>query len=412
MKRLIPMLLTWAGVLVLAVVLGVVASGCSGGSDWQPPRDLSLTEQKLVQSSNRFGFGFFQEIVSQSDGGNLFVSPLSVSMALGMTWNGARGDTEAGMRECLEFGELGADEINQGYRDLIDLLTGLDPKVQMEIANSIWYRQGFEVLAAFLDTAVSYFDAVVEVLDFGDPNSADVINAWVAEKTHDRIPSIVEKPLSDAAVMFLINAIYFKGTWVTQFDTKDTHDAAFHAPAGDTSVKMMTIAEAKLPSMVREDFSAASLPYGQGLFQMTILLPAEGKDIDELISEMNQENWDNWLAQMAETEMDLYLPRFELAYEELLNDTLIELGMGDAFSDQADFSGINPAGGLLISKVKHKSFVKVNEEGTEAAAVTSVQVDLTSAPDEFRVDRPFIFVIHDRHSGALLFMGKIVDPSA
>jgi serine protease inhibitor len=410
MKRLVPFVLALAGVFGLALAVGVVTTGCGSPDSWQPPRDVTVQEKALVESSNRFGFSFFDEMVAQSDGDNLFVSPLSVSLALGMTWNGARGSTEVGMRDCLEFGDLTAEEVNQGYRGLIDMLTTLDPDVKMEIANSIWYRQGFDVLQAFLDAAMTFFDAVVEVLDFADPDSADVINAWVAEKTHDKIDSIVEKPLPEAAVMFLINAVYFKGTWVTQFDPDDTHDAVFHAPDGDQTVKMMSIPDAKILHMSTQDFTAASLPYGQGLFRMTILLPGAEKNIDDVIAQMNETSWVGWMGQLAETEMDLYLPRFELEYEKMLNDVLIALGMGDAFGAVADFTGINPAGGLFISKVKHKSYVKVNEEGTEAAAVTSVQIDGTAMKPEFRVDRPFVFVIHDIHTNAMLFMGKIVNP--
>jgi serpin B len=162
--------------------------------------------------------------------------------------------------------------------------------------------------------------------------------------------------------------------------------------------------------MSTQDFAAASLPYGQGLFRMTILLPGVETNVDDVIAQMNETSWAGWMGQLAETEMDLYLPRFELEYEKMLNDALIALGMGDAFGAMADFTGINPAGGLFISKVKHKSYVKVNEEGTEAAAVTSVQIDGTAMKPEFRVDRPFVFVIHDVHTNAMLFMGKIVNP--
>jgi len=411
MKRLLPYIFSLTGIFGVAVALSFFVFFCAT-ENWEPPRELTSVEKNLVTSSNQFGFTFFNEMVAQSEGGNIFVSPLSVSLALGMTYNGARGTTEEGMRACLQFGELNSAEINLGYRGLIDLLTGMDSKVKMEIANSIWYRQGFSVLAEFLDAALTFFDAVVAELDFDNPDSADVINDWVAEKTHDKIDSIVDKPLPSAAVMFLINAVYFKGTWVTEFDKLNTYDATFHAADGDKTVKMMGLLETEIRYMSNQHFSAVDLPYGRGLFSMTVILPNPEKDIDEVIGLLNSENWAEWMGQFQEHEMDLYLPRFELEYEKMLNDALIALGMEDAFSFDADFTGINPAGGLYISKVKHKSYVKVNEEGTEAAAVTSVQVNLTSVPSQMRVDRPFIFVIHDSHSNALLFMGKIVNPDS
>ena len=397
----------------LFLVFAVVFAACSGDNDGpRIVRDLTEVEQKLVQSANLFGFNLMQEVVAQSNGGNVFISPLSVSFALGMTYNGARTTTEEGMRAALEYGDLTVGEINQGYRDLIDLLTGLDPKVKMEIANSIWIREGFDVLQAFIDVNQAFFDAVVEALNFSNPGAADVINAWVKEKTHGKIEEIVAKPINAMTVMFLINAIYFKGDWTTEFDPDDTQAAPFHAPEGDTTVQMMHMHE-ELPYLQTEDFEAVNLPYGGGLFSMTLLLPKEGKSVDELIASLTAENWAAWMAGFAVEEGYLWMPRFELEYETSLNDVLKALGMAAAFSEsEADFAGINPGAQLFISNVKHKTYVKVNEEGTEAAAVTSVEVGVTSAPEGFylRFDRPFLFVIQDAHSKALLFVGKIVAP--
>jgi serine protease inhibitor len=398
--------------MIFVLVFSLIFAACSG-DDGGPRiiRDLTQTEQKLVESSNLFGFNLMQEVVGLSDGGNVFISPLSVSFALGMTYNGARTTTEEGMRSALQYGDLTADEINQSYRDLIDLLCGLDPKVTMEIANSIWIREGFEALQAFIDVNRTFFDAVVEALDFASPGAADVINAWVDENTHGKIEEIVEDPIDAMTVMFLINAIYFKGNWTTEFDPADTQAAPFHAPSGDTSVQMMHL-HAELPYMQTEDFEAVNLPYGDGLFSMTVLVPKEGKSVDDLVGLLGG-NWSAWAAGFAVEEGYLWMPRFELEYETSLNDVLKALGMELAFSESmADFSGINPDHQLFISNVKHKTYVKVNEEGTEAAAVTSVEVGVTSAPEGFylRVDRPFLFLIHDAHSQALLFVGKIVDP--
>jgi serpin B len=373
-------------------------------------RDLTVAEQNLVESANRFGFELFSEVISQSDGGNVFISPLSVSLALGMTANGARNDTEAAMRTTLGYSGLTAAEINEGYRGLIDYLVNLDPKVTMEIANSIWYRQGFEVLQEFIDLNQTFFDAVVRALDFAAPGAADTINAWVADKTHGKIEEIVGSPISGDTVMFLINAIYFKGTWTYQFDPADTAEATFHAPDDDKTVKMMHM-HGDLSYQQNADFQAVDLPYGHELFTMTVFLPAGGQSVDDLAAKLTGANWTAWMQGFEVEEVDLSMPRFELEYGQVLNDILIALGMGAAFSMAADFTGINPAGGLFITRVKHKTYVKVNEEGTEAAAVTSVEIGKrASNPISVRIDRPFLFVIHDKHSKAMLFMGKIVDP--
>lgn len=400
MKRII-------GLVLFVLTFTILACSSEEGPN---VRDLTVAEQSLVESANRFGFELFSEVISQSDGGNVFISPLSVSLALGMTANGARNDTEAAMHATLGYSGLTAAEINEGYRGLIDYLVNLDPKVTMEIANSIWYRQGFEVLQEFIDVNQDFFDAVVRALDFAAPGAADTINAWVADKTHSKIEEIVDSPISGDTVMFLINAIYFKGTWTYQFDPADTTDETFYAPGGDKTVKMMHM-HGDLSYQQNADFQAVDLPYGHELFSMSVFLPAGDQNVDDLVAKLTSTNWAAWMEGFAVEEVELSMPRFELEYEQVLNDILIALGMGAAFSAAADFTGINPAGGLFISRVKHKTYVKVNEEGTEAAAVTSVEMSKgVSTPVSVRIDRPFLFVIHDKHSKAMLFMGKITDP--
>jgi serine protease inhibitor len=399
--------------LGVVTALAVILTMACGKDEKRVVRPLTAQEQALVQSSNTFGFDLFKEAVTQSDGGNLFISPLSVSMALGMTHAGARGTTEQGMRQTLAFGEMTTDEINQSYKSLIHLLTTMDPKVTMEIANSIWYRAGLTVLAEFVSAVESSFNAVVTALDFSAPGAADTINTWVSDKTHGKIPSIVDNPIDIDTVMFLINAIYFKGSWSQKFDADATRDATFHAPAGDKTVKMMHL-DKSVPYLNAADFQAVDLAYGDGLFGMMVILPKEGHAIEAVAAELTAANWSEWTAALNDTEINVGLPRFELSYDTLLNDVLIAMGMADAFDGSvADFSGIDGLKDLFVSRVKHKTFVKVDEQGTEAAAVTSVEIKATAVMDNrMIVDRPFLFVIHDSHSQALLFMGKIVDPDA
>jgi serine protease inhibitor len=407
---------------LVCVVCCVVCLSCLQCSDSvcptqeDPPRDLSATEQQVVNAYNAFGLHLFQEIAAGSKDDNIFISPVSVSMALGMTMNGAAGATLDSMRSALEFGDMTLEEIDQCYRSLIDLVVGLDPEVEFGIGNSIWYRVGLPVRQEFVAACQDYFDAEVTDLDFADPASADAINDWVKAETHDRIDQIVGKPVNPAIVMYLINAIYFKGTWTYQFDPALTEDSQFARPDGSKApCKMMTQPEPGETSEYRyledEALEAIDLPYADGWFSMTVLLPREGKDVDQVIADLGGDQWAALLGRFADKKGTIAMPRFTLEYEKRLNDVLAALGMAVALTPDADFSAMVEGGGLWIDEVKHKTFVQVNEEGTEAAAVTSV--GMTDAmPDAFamRVDRPFVFVIRERHSGTVLFIGRITDP--
>ncbi|MCX6832238.1 MAG: serpin family protein [candidate division Zixibacteria bacterium] len=377
-----------------------------------PVRDLTTAEKELVTSGNKFGLKLFREIVSQEGDKNVFVSPLSVAMALGMTYNGANGATQEAMQNTLELQGMSLEDVNKSYRSVIDLLRGLDSKVTFQIANSIWYRQGFEVEPTFVDLNMTYFDAVVRALDFADPSAVVTINGWVNENTHGKIDKILDE-IPDATVMYLIDAIYFKGIWKLQFDPKKTTAEPFHLPDGSVkSCQMMAMPETDIAYFGTREFSAIDLKYGDGDYSMTILLPNQNMNLDSVMAQLTDENWQSWLGQFRLQNWALQIPKFEIEYEKSLKEVLSALGMGVAFSDFADFTGINRRRNLQITAVKHKTYVKVDEEGTEAAAVTSVEIGLTSTgPRIFIVNRPFLLVIHENHSGTILFMGKIVDPT-
>ncbi|MCK4715303.1 MAG: serpin family protein, partial [Candidatus Marinimicrobia bacterium] len=311
----------------------------------------------------------------------------------------------------LEYGDLTIQEINESYQSLIELLTELDPKVIFDIANSIWYREGFPVENDFLTTNQTYFDAIVEALDFNRSDAADIINAWVNENTNGKIKEIVNDPINPLTVMFLINAIYFKGTWTYEFDEENTSDDIFYLPDGSEKECKMMSHQCDHNYFENEQFQAIDLPYGDAGFSMTILLPKPEVNIDSLIAQMNNETWNSWLGSFSEQEVNFYLPKFKLEYEISLNGILSALGMSIAFDpNRADFTKINSDGSLYISEVKHKTFVKVNEEGTEAAAVTSVEIRLTSVGITMYINRPFVFAIRENHSGTILFIGKITQP--
>jgi len=402
----------------MVVFMGLIAAVFVACSDpVSPPQQhpaLTSTQKALVTSSNGFGLKLFREVVNSGPDTNIFISPLSVSMALGMTYNGAANETRTAMAEVLELSGLSVTEANEAYQSVIDLLTGLDPKVAFQIANSIWYRQGFTVEQDFLDLNHSYFDAEIAALDFNSPEAITTINGWVNEKTNGKISKVITS-IDPLTMMFLINAIYFKGDWTYRFDEEGTHEDVFFKSDGtQLPCKMMSQAETTLPYYENDLFQAVDLPYGNGDFAMAVLLPKQGISADSVARALTADNWALWLGSFTESEGKLYLPRFKLSYELTMNDVLSALGMGIAFDpNNADFSGINKEMQLYISSVLHKTFVEVNETGTTAAAVTVVTVGTTSAPPEGFVmlaNRPFIFVIHDKYSGTLLFMGKIAAP--
>jgi len=403
-------------IFIIVSTICMISINCSDSStnaDIRAIRDLTYSEVELKESSNLFGLKLFGKIVETEQDKNIFISPLSVSMALGMTYNGAAGATLEAMHETLEYGDLTIQEVNESYRSLIELLTELDPKVIFDIANSIWYREGFPVENDFLTTNQDYFDAVVEALDFSRSDAADIINAWVNENTNGKIEKIVDKPIDPLTVMFLINAIYFKGTWTYEFDEENTTDDIFYLPDGSEKGCKMMSHQCDHNYFENEQFQAIDLPYGDAGFSMTILLPKPEVNIDSLIAQMNNETWNSWLSSFSEQEVNLFLPKFKLEYEISLNGILSALGMSIAFDpNQADFTKINSEGNLYISEVKHKTFIDVNEEGTEAAAVTSVEIGRTSTGSgiTMHINRPFVFAIRENHSGTILFIGKIVEP--
>ncbi len=374
---------------------------------------LSQDHQKIIRASEQFGLDLFAELLEGEKDANIFFSPLSVSMALGMTLNGAANQTAEAMQDVLKFEGLSQHDINRIYRDVLDYLLGLDQKVRLEIANSIWYRSGFAVEQDFIKNNKKWFDSEVRSLDFNDPGAPDIINDWVQQKTHGKIETIIQEIVRQT-VMYLINAIYFKGTWTYQFDKESTVEAKFY-PTGDSHVMcdMMTQTN-EFDYYADENVQVVELPYGGEKYGMVIVLPQDGKTIENIGRGLDEE-WAGWTAGLRQRTGTLLMPKFELEYEKSLVDVLSALGMEIAFTSFADFSGINPDEPLFISDVIHKAYVKVDEEGTEAAAVTAVVISRTSAggsSDDFymNVERPFICVIREKASGTILFMGRVVNP--
>lgn len=399
-----------SGPLSLAVIL--IGTACSEataprGPIAALPRELTASEEKVIAASNDFAFDLFRAGNRSQHKLNVFMSPLSASMALGMTANGAAGTSYDEMRAALRFGDATREEINAGYKSLITLLLGLDPTTTFGIANSIWYEKTFPFHASFLDESRAHFDARVEGLDFRASSAVPTINAWVSEKTNDRIQEIL-KSIEDNEVMFLINAIYFKGTWQVQFDKAKTTNAPFYAVDGTTASVPMMVRQEEVDYFANTEYSAVDLPYGNSAFTMTVVIP-RNTDIDTFAESFDKPKWNALVSSLQPSDVHVYLPRFTMKWERKLNDDLKSLGMNAAFvPGRGQFTRMSPLGdSLFITRVVQKTYVDVDEQGTEAAAVTMVGIGVTSAPPQFRADRPFLVVIRERFSGTILFMGKI-----
>jgi serine protease inhibitor len=403
---------------ILLLATGLVLFSCKKEPNTDYPIVDLVNNKKaaeLIEADTRFGLNLFGQVITMAEvPENLMISPVSVAVALGMTYNGANGDTKTAFEETLGFSGYSREEINTIHQALINHLLKADPKVIMEIANSIWYRQGFDVLQSFIDTNKIFYNAEVRGLDFGDPTAKDVINDWCALKTHDKIKDVLDGISSDV-VMYLINAIYFNGTWTYQFDETKSYTGSFLKENGayvDAGYMKMQTDVAYLSN---ELFTAVDLPYGNENFSMSILLPKSNKSVSDIVGQLTAENFAKWTADFVKKEVVVTIPKFKFGYKELLNDPLINMGLGVAFSGGADFTGINPGGNLQISRVIHQSFIDVNEKGTEAAAVTVVEVELTSTgpgngPAIFTADHPFVFVIREKTSNAILFIGRVGNP--
>ena len=389
-------------VLSAAVLLAAL------GSPAAPPP----AAKTLSQAHNAFGFKLLKAVEQTEGGKNVFLSPASVAMALSMVYNGARGQTKAAMVKALELQGMDIAQVNQQSLELLKLLKNPDPKVQLAVANSVWARQGVKFRPEFLKAVIEFYQAQAETLDFRSPGAAATINAWVNEKTRGKIPTIVEPPIPRDMVLYLINAVYFKGAWTTAFDKKLTEQRTFTPAGGAPGKRPLMKQHGWLPYLETEDFQSVSLPYGSSRrLSMYVFLPK--KDLKSFLAKLDGGSWEQWMRKYASTEGTLLLPRFKMKYEKQLRDALTQLGMGVAFQDSADLGGIGP--NLAISEVKHKTYVDVNEEGTEAAAVTSVGVRATAVPVKpvtfyMEVNRPFFFAIRDNQSGEVLFLGVVQNP--
>ncbi|HHX77485.1 MAG TPA: serpin family protein [Firmicutes bacterium] len=409
--------------IVCFLVICLALSGCASSAlnvavMPKPPDSILNAFQKAVADcNNRFGFDLYAELVDGKD--NLLISPASVALALAMTYNGSEAETKDAMARTLKIEGIDLDTLNRNNLALLYFLRTADPKVRLEIANSLWMRDGYEFDSEFLARNQEFYLAGLETLDFGRDDAADTINAWVEDNTHGLIDQIIEGPIHPLTIMFLINAVYFQGTWTDRFSKEATQERPFYkAGGGEVPVPMMN-RTGDYDYLETPDFQAIRLPYGEEeRMAMYVFLPAETLGLQGFEASLTFENWENWLTGFQKTEGNIQLPRFTLEYENSLKDTLKAMGMEIAFDPgKANFHNMVPgipSQNIYIAEVKHKTFIKVDEVGTEAAAATSVEMRQESMPVNFfnmKVDRPFFYAIHDRDTGAILFMGSVQDPS-
>jgi len=400
-------------IVFTAAILVAITMSCTKNSDNTPLKpvqlNLTLKQANIVASADTFAFEMFRHINNSKGSDNVIFSPLSISYALSMTANGANGSTRDSILKALGIEDLNIDDLNKSYKDLTSALLGVDSRVNIEIANSIWENKYYPAKQTFKDILASYYYATSDAVDFGDPATVDLVNNWISNHTNGLIKNMVDKLGSDD-IMLLINAIYFKGKWQVQFDTKNTTSRSFTLPSASS---------VDVPTMYNEDTFKAykgekegiiELPYGQGNYVMDIILPS-GNEAYSLTSS----GFNSLLSQMQERKVKLYLPKFKFGYKIGLNDILKEMGMGIAFSDSADFSNLADQLQMQISRVLHQAFIQTDEEGTEAAAATIVEIIVTSVgpndPLIFNIDHQFLYVIREVTTNSILFMGEVTDPT-
>jgi serine protease inhibitor len=379
-------------------------------------RPLSSAERQTVSSANDFAYRAFGKVRQAAPGDNLCLSPLSISAVLTMACNGADGSTKAAMKQTLGVTAQTDQEINESYKSLFALLTGMDKKVAFSVANSLWYNQQYQLKAPFVQTNQTYFGATVQGVDFSSSLAKSSINNWVADKTQGHIPSIIDQTTADD-VLYLLNAIYFKGTWTYRFDQSQTKQEAFHLENGSSkNVNFMVLKQGRYLRYGDAQQAVIDLPYGNRQFSMTFVVPQGTATLADVAGRLSSPQLATWLAKADTASQELHMPKFKFDYTKTLNQTLSQLGMAEAFSNQANFSQMLASGpkALTISEVKHKTFLEVTEEGTTAAAATSVGIVTTSVtpqpPLPLRIDRPFMFLIRERSSNTVLFVGQLTNP--
>jgi len=369
-----------------------------------------------AQRVNGFGFKSLNQLAKTQPRDNIFISPISLSMALTMTYNGAAGDTLKAMRKALNISGFSPGQANRNSSNLMKSLQDPASGVKLNIANSVWARKGIKFKPDFLQTNKQFFNAEIKTVDFG-PEAVKQINTWVKTKTQGKIPKIIDQ-MRGNMIMYLLNAVYFKGAWTMPFEKALTKDGPFSLADGKKITVPMMHRQGFMGYYHGAGFQAVSLPYASGRMRMVVLLPEKPSGLHGLVSQLTSQKWDTWLRSFTSASVNLSMPKFKIEYkaEDELKAALSAMGMAVAFdSAKANFSkmAVIPGQNVFISQVVHKTFLDVNEAGTEAAAATSVGMAMTAAPTqpvEMNVDHPFLCAIVDSDTGAVLFVGAVMNP--
>ena len=406
------------GILILGCSYKTTSPGNGNNDDYAKVDSLAYSvDEELTSANLKFALKVFNKIEEQNSDENIFISPLSLSIALAMTYNGALEETQNAMANTLEFQSMSLDEVNEEYLKLIKSLQRCDSKVELSIANSIWIRDNYPVRDDFIERNENFYLSMVSNLNFGLPDAPEIINNWVEENTNGKITDLIQQ-IAEDEVMFLINALYFKGQWKFQFDVANTQEEDFYLSDGSTkTVSMMTNSGNDFVYYFADYFSSVRMPYGRDKIALYIFLPDydNGYDLDYFLENLTEANWNNWMSSYDSLEIPFEeemfkIPKFKLEYEKYLDEVLKALGMEIAFTPYANFGGMTDEGNPWINYVKQKAFIEINEQGSEASASTVVSM-VECVPPPFIVNHPFFFVIRDDRSETILFMGKILDPS-
>ena len=404
--------------VIFLLFLSLIITQCdlfsNESNDPDTPKQLSLndSQKELLVQSNNFGIQLFKSVPADK---NLMISPLSASIALSMLLNGTDGETATQMKDMLGYSGQTFETINSSYENLLDQLLSADSKVNISVANAIFYRESFPVKSSYLSTLKDSYNAEVNGLDFARADAVSTINSWASRQTNGKIKQVINS-ISQNTVLILMNALYFKGNWSNQFDKDDTSDQNFYLSNENAIQTPFMHGDVDIVYAESNGLRAIELPYGRKNFSMVLLLPDHS--ISELYDRLTAESWNELSTKLSAqnywSEATVILPKFTFSYQTFLSDQLKTLGMIDAFEPSlADLSGISDDGNLFVSFVKQNTFVEVNEKGTEAAAVTTIGVDLTSAPgtESYVFDKPFIFMIRERTTNAFLFAGTVLNPA-
>lgn len=377
-------------------------------------QQLAQEEPELFRAVNDFSFTLFAKTVEGATArDNVFLSPLSVAYAVAMCYNGAAGETRTAIAQTLQLESYTDDQINRFFRDLMTDLPLVDSTALLEIANSVWHTDSLIFRTQFVDLVTDYFGAEVSGLDFLNDASADTINAWVDSTTHGCIKEIVRADQLREMVVLILNAIYFKGAWTISFDTALTRELPFAFGDGSYENCLMMLSDTSYEYLENDLLQGVRLPYGDGSYAMMVLVPKVNHTVSELVLSLSVEQWEQWNSELnVEESLTVILPKLKLEKEYLLSEMLEAMGMSLAFADAADFSRMTEGGGVRISDVKQKTFLQVDEMGTEAAAVTAIGLYPTDAAPPLAIvaNRPFVLAICEKTTGAILFLGRIADP--